>query len=453
MIYDLLNVLNNHSPLIYLTQSLWRDEAFSVLLSQNSVGQVVKLTAQDFNPPLYYLILHFWMKIFGTSEIAVRMPSFIFHLLLIYVSYLFAKNVFKFSKLTTYYLLFTIFLNPMLIYFSFEARMYSLLAFLAAASMYFFFTKQWKLYVLFSALGLWTQPFMLFVIISQIFYFALQDSRGYTEGELKQEKRETRIYFLVSLIFIFLLFSPWLPVILLQLTRSGKMWMWPIDWTTLTTVLGNVFTGYEGTPWEIWNVMRLISLFILLSSFLVFWSGKKSKNRDLSNFSNLLMVWLYLPIIFVLIISYFKPIYVNRYIIFCSVAEVFIIVLAINLIKNKLIRLILYTLYFILIIGFNIWFPPLHPKLNFRQALAEVNQLTKPNDLIVSQTPLTFFETSYYASSSKKVFLYNPDHITIPAYVGANLMPPSKMIYNFPKYPNRAFLIHDDASFEVIYQK
>lgn len=434
----MINFILNHSPLLYLTQSFWRDEAFAILLSEPSLPGIVKLTAQDFNPPLYYFILHFWMKIFGEGEVAIRLLSFIFHLLLLLVVYKFAKLL-KLSKLNTYYLIITTFLNPMLIYYAFEARMYSLLALLAAASMYFFLTRNWSLYVLASALGLWTQPFMAFVLLSQ--------------GVFLLVTRTLNLKYLLSFAAILLLFFPWLPTIFFQFSRSGPMWMWPIDWTTVKTVLGNVFTGYEGTPWGLWNQMAILSLIILSLSLFVLQKSLTGNKKLLSSSYQMILVWLFLPVIVVLAISYFKPIYVNRYIIFVTVAEVLITVVGISLIKNKPLRLILSTLYLILLVGFNVWFPPLHKKLDLRATVWEINRLAGPQDLVLSQTPLTFFEATYYASDRSRVFLYNPNHNIVPFYAGASIINEEKMVYNFPRFPNKAFLIHDDGTYEVISQK
>lgn len=438
---SIFNWLGNHSPVLYLTQSLWRDEAFSVLMSEPPVSEIIRLTAHDFNPPLYYIILHFWMKIFGNGEVAIRMLSFLFHLGLVYIVYQFAQKL-KFPRLLTVYCLLFTFLNPMLIYFAFEARMYSLLALLATASMYFFFSKNWLLYILCSALGLWTQPFMAFVILSQVVYLVL--TRRLTKDHI------------LYLISISLLFSPWLPTIFFQFSRSGPMWIWPINWTTVTTILGNLFTGYEGTPGGLWNQMAIISLIILFLSFLLFRHAEfssASSSGKIENFLKLLLLWLFLPVTLVLLISYFKPIYVNRYFIFITVAEIFVTVIGISLLKNKFVRVILYTLYFILIAYFNIWFPPLHQKQDIRTTITEIKTLAKPSDLLYSQTPLTFFEANYYFKDRSRVFLYNPNKVAVPLYAGAGLIPETRMIYNLPEYPTKAFLIHDDASYEVVSQR
>jgi len=68
----MLNFLTHYTPLFYLVQSLWRDEAFSILLSERSPLWFI---TKVFDPPLYYILLHYWMKIFGESEIATRSLS------------------------------------------------------------------------------------------------------------------------------------------------------------------------------------------------------------------------------------------------------------------------------------------------------------------------------------------------------------------------------------------
>ncbi|MCJ7826492.1 hypothetical protein MUP56_02660, partial [Patescibacteria group bacterium] len=70
-----LNVLFKNTPLFYFTQSFWRDEAFSVLLAQQPLSVIFQKTSVE--PPIYYMLLHFWIKFFGTSEIAARSLSFI----------------------------------------------------------------------------------------------------------------------------------------------------------------------------------------------------------------------------------------------------------------------------------------------------------------------------------------------------------------------------------------
>ncbi len=126
----------NHSPLLYFTQSIWRDEAFSVLVAQKPLAAIIpKFT---FEPPLYYIFLHFWIKIFGTSEIAIRSLSLLGFILATIVVIHFAEKLFR-KHWLSWFLPLLFFLNPMLLYYAFEVRAYGWYMFFIVLSMYAFF--------------------------------------------------------------------------------------------------------------------------------------------------------------------------------------------------------------------------------------------------------------------------------------------------------------------------
>ncbi len=76
------------------TQSIWFDEAFSVWVAKAGVLQIIQTTAKDTHPPLYYFILHYWMAIFGDSELAVRGLSAFFGILAIPMVYVIGRQLF-----------------------------------------------------------------------------------------------------------------------------------------------------------------------------------------------------------------------------------------------------------------------------------------------------------------------------------------------------------------------
>ena len=69
-------------------QSLWFDEGLSVNFASRPLAELIDtLMYRDIHPPLYYLLLHFWMPLAGTSEWAVRLPSAFAALLLVPLSF------------------------------------------------------------------------------------------------------------------------------------------------------------------------------------------------------------------------------------------------------------------------------------------------------------------------------------------------------------------------------
>ncbi|MCA9371654.1 glycosyltransferase family 39 protein [Candidatus Woesebacteria bacterium] len=63
--------------LIHLNQSLWLDEAITARVVQrfSSLQIITQFAPGDFHPPFYYLFIKCWTTLFGYSEIALRIPS------------------------------------------------------------------------------------------------------------------------------------------------------------------------------------------------------------------------------------------------------------------------------------------------------------------------------------------------------------------------------------------
>jgi len=53
-------------------ESLWYDEAYSVWTSRMDIGSASRLWDWQVEFPLYYLLLHYWIRLFGSGEWAVR---------------------------------------------------------------------------------------------------------------------------------------------------------------------------------------------------------------------------------------------------------------------------------------------------------------------------------------------------------------------------------------------
>ena len=67
------------------TESLWLDEGFSVWHSKTDIPLIIKAASSDVQMPLYYILLHYWMGLFGDSEFSIRFLSVIFGLLAVFL--------------------------------------------------------------------------------------------------------------------------------------------------------------------------------------------------------------------------------------------------------------------------------------------------------------------------------------------------------------------------------
>ena len=180
--------------LVAIKQSLWLDEAIGAYAVKNFTynALLVDFMKFDFHPPLYYILLKFWTGLFGYSEVILRLPSIIFGLGTIWITYLIAKFIQKKRE----DILFPIISATLLaisqfdVDYSQEARMYSMAAFFATLSIY-------------SLLKI-----------------------------LKEEKEQNySVYLIFSLAITALIFSDYMPVFLFPvyiiapiIFKKGKMW-------------------------------------------------------------------------------------------------------------------------------------------------------------------------------------------------------------------------------------
>jgi mannosyltransferase len=95
-----------------------------------------RVKSSESNPPLYYALAWAWAKAFGTGEVGLRSLSALFGAATVPVGYLIGRQLA--GARAGLLLAALLAVNPMLIWYSQEARSYALLVFFGALSLYFF---------------------------------------------------------------------------------------------------------------------------------------------------------------------------------------------------------------------------------------------------------------------------------------------------------------------------
>ena len=135
ILFVLLIILAAGLRLLYINTSFWYDEACSWFTASKAfpMGIIDNLLHLDLqHTPLYFFILHFWMKIFGDSEVAIRSLSVIFAIGTVPLVYTAAKKLTSVKNAIIAVLLAAV--SPILVFFSTEARMYPLVIFMVILS-------------------------------------------------------------------------------------------------------------------------------------------------------------------------------------------------------------------------------------------------------------------------------------------------------------------------------
>ena len=123
--------------LVGITQSFWLDEAAQMIESVRPLTQQLDI-AGDFQPPLFHLLLHFWLQISHT-EVWARLLPIIFGLLTVYLTYKVSITLYSRSVAVTAVLLMAT--APFHYYYSQEVRPYALAALLGLTTSYFLLRK------------------------------------------------------------------------------------------------------------------------------------------------------------------------------------------------------------------------------------------------------------------------------------------------------------------------
>ncbi len=126
--------------LISINQSFWLDEATSGYVTRDlSFSEILnKFSPGDFHPPLYYLLLKLWGEIFGFSEVHLRLFSVLVGTFTIFLVYLISRELEIKNKYLPTISALLLATSGLHIYYSQEARMYALSAFLVSLLIYLY---------------------------------------------------------------------------------------------------------------------------------------------------------------------------------------------------------------------------------------------------------------------------------------------------------------------------
>lgn len=138
----------------------WFDEALTYHFAKLDLASLLTVVAADNNPPLYYILIHFLLKI-SSNEIFLRLPSLVASILTVAV-------LWRLSPIAAS--LFSV--SPLAIYIGTEARLHSLATFLGILSYYFFLNvlkksnlKNIALFIITLTFGIYTQYYLALLLI------------------------------------------------------------------------------------------------------------------------------------------------------------------------------------------------------------------------------------------------------------------------------------------------
>ncbi|HWK17224.1 MAG TPA: glycosyltransferase family 39 protein [Solirubrobacteraceae bacterium] len=362
-----------------ISGQFWMDEALSVGISSRSLSAIPGVLHHDGSPPFYYMLLHVWMSVFGSSEAQTHALSLVFALLAIPAGTWVAWSLAGRRAGLIAAVLFA--LNPFLTAYAQETRMYTLMALLgllaAQGFIQGFVYRRRGYLVLFAA----AQAVMLYTHSWGIFFGVGAAIALIPVLQLSDEPKAILRDAVLSFGAATVLFLPWLPTLLYQAAHTGSPWDPTPNFGAPVQISRNLMGGDRATAaLVLGSAIGLSALF----------TRAHRRSREA------LTVWvlILLPIGtlgFGWIVSRFSPAWQYRY--FAPILACFLLLFAIGLARARGVGLVALLLCVIF------WANPssytAKYKSDMRDVGGEMAPLIHPGDVVVvaqpEQVPLAYY--------------------------------------------------------------
>ncbi len=439
---------------------IWRDEAFSILLVDHHLKQILNITSSDFSPPFYYILLHIWKIILGNNQIILRIINLIFTIINIFIilrikNFLFKglgikKYIWEIFYIHIFYLM--VITSNVFIYFSAELRPYSLLTLLITVSSIYLYKSYNNRYfydflflAIVNSLIVYTHTSgILWVITQQLIFlfFIFFDKKSFL----------FKSYLIANTIMLTVI-SPWIWVLIDQLGRAkGDFWILFDAIKSLKEYRG-IFLGIERID-EI-NTFIYYKLFIGIS-YILGGIGVFSLYRRLKKSRILIINFLMIVVNFYLFSYFIQPILYSRYltflnpfsIIFIFVGIYGIVIFLMKYIRSNIFLNIIFIIISITYILFRIFLiKDMYVNIN-RTNYFYLNEYSSIS--IYSNEPLDIMSCSYYSNSCYFVD-NNQDN---PQYIGNMLLSNIKKINDWINIQDKYFaIIYKDYNESKLFKK
>lgn len=407
-------------------ESFWLDEVTSILLARSDIPTLIRATAQDIHPPVYYVLLHLWLRL-GEGEFMARALSALVGVISIALIYRLGASLFGNGAGATSALLLAA--SPLHIWYAQETRMYILVTLWTLAGSYWLWRAlqrgrwwQWLAYALCMALGLYTHYHAIFVLLFQNLFVAFCWLCSHDRRQL------ARIWLLADAV-IALLFLPWLPVLVHQVAQGGGGWVEKAIGHPGPRVLVETWIDYSVGSARQWYPLWLRRAGYLLFALAAVWpfatAAARWQRKVKADWLPLLYATMYLvvPLLAVWTISQVKPMYAGRYLLPFLPPYLLLLGYGVTQLPWKIARLsLLIGLMAVSLVGAGLAASRLQ-KDDWRGVAAWIATAAQPGDVVLCEPVWNYKPFEYYAGGRVATYHDWPVSIATDDDLGALLQP------------------------------
>ncbi len=316
------------------------DENFSAYFGQADIGEIIRFAAEDDpNPPLYLIIIHYWINLFGDSEYALRMLSVLANSFAAGLFFLFATRFFNWQTGIFASLMF-LFSNE-IYYYSEEVRTYSIILLCAISSFYLFLSLLERPRLLtcillgaINAILFYLHYVTGFILFIQFLLWPLLSVRPIKDDHSARSKeffvigfpKKQLVYLVGSLVVFFALLYPWLDRVT-QLFFSGGKDFWLAKPT---------YRQFKDCIYEFFNNKTMFNVHVAVLGALLLILVFVKRWRD-KNLSIKLLIFAFatgpLLVYLIYLAAGLSPIFLKRYVLFTLLGFMLLFAYTLSLVR------------------------------------------------------------------------------------------------------------------------
>ena len=395
----------------YPAQAIWIDETWTARYASGKdlIYIFWDVFSRDMHPPVFYMIEHLFCSVFGYSEASLRFLPVVFGIINIFIIYKMTRTYFSEKVALTATTLFA--LNPYQIYYSQEARSYTLFLMTSLLMVHYFLVSikynqfLFRPFVFWSVAAVYTRSYgvMLLIILNLILLLKYKD-------EIR-----LNLWFKANGLILLCM----LPLLIFYLKGAlGEQYSnnTGILLAPLYTLKNYIF----GMTLDINIIVVLGFLAVLYILLMAVFTRRYSSNEKLVD----IMAWICLLFILIpwLISLAGKPVYSERT--FILVSALILILLAVGasyLARNGVIVFTAIMLIFNSVALYNYYFVEKYQKINYRDQYALVASEYKEGDVIIHTGTASYYSFEFYDRFMFKTDYENRVLGEIPEFKGSGL--------------------------------
>jgi len=320
-------------------QSLWRDEVDAIRFARRDLSRLFPLFVRpNHNGPLYYVFLHFWIRLAGDSEFSARFLSLICGMLSVPIIFKLGRRWLGLSGGLPAAMLCTT--SPYLIWYSQEAKMYALLFLFSMLSTHIYLVALernriylWLSYVVTIVISMYVHLLAVLIIPFHVLLFLVTWPRY-------RPALKSWLAVVAILVLPYLPLARWeIPLLVSPFTTGHQFYSLHEILTVLLFAFSLNSGPYQGL------LSTTLFVFLLLAGIFLYKRGnggitslslKTSLTSRQESIS--LSLYLFVPIVCLFLISLGMPIFTDRYLITALPAYLLLLTCGLLAVKQRSVR-------------------------------------------------------------------------------------------------------------------